>query len=326
MAAALGLLTGMGIGAAAGEIRQKRQQKQKHDDALFGFYSQHPDLVADNPDAQKFVTGYGGKDVAQAFIGMAQHTKAAIEHFKMAENTTAGGGGMGGAPTGGQGAPQLPTTSGAIQTQIAITRRAMEDPNLPEQWRKIGEKHLEELNQEYGRLRTDEIRQLAEQRKPGVAAAVKQADIDTELKNAPALTAAAAKRAGAVGAAGEAGRESVALSEATTAKKQKQEEALLTTKQQVMAKVGKPWTEKDSLAARSSALRQADMELTKPNRFLPGSSKPSPEAREAKAKDILLSEGLDPGTGKRLEDGDVVRLPNGKKLIWRDHPTAATGG
>src|SRR5258708_14078733 len=101
MAGALGLLLGADVGAAAGEIRQKRQEKQKHDDALFDFYSKNPALVADNPDAQKFVTGYGGKDTAQTFIGMAPHPKSASEKF--GQKVIGGGGAP--PPPGGRGPP-----------------------------------------------------------------------------------------------------------------------------------------------------------------------------------------------------------------------------
>ena len=148
MAAALGLLTGMGLGAAAGEVRQKRQQQQKHDDMLFDFYSKNPQLVADNPDAQKFVTKYGGKDTAQAFIGMAQHSKAAIDHFKMAENTTI-------APQYNPQGVKLPDTPEAIQSEMAVIRKSMADGSLPKEYHDIGKQHLDELDKQLGRIQTE---------------------------------------------------------------------------------------------------------------------------------------------------------------------------
>ena len=95
MAGALGLLTGMGFGAATNYAKEKNQQKHQHDSMLFDFYSQESHLVADSPDAQKFITRYAGPEASTAFIGMAQHAKAASEQFGQIT------GGGGGAPTAG---------------------------------------------------------------------------------------------------------------------------------------------------------------------------------------------------------------------------------
>ena len=193
MAGALGLLLGAGVGAAAGEIRQKRQQQQKHDDALFDFYSKNPTLVADSPDAQKFVTKYGGKDTAAAFIGMANHTKAAAEQFgKITGGEQQGGAASGGAPTAGPvpaagGQSSLPMDPNAIEEeQRKLTAfQATDDGRIFERNNPGAIKaHIDLLEKHAARLQHDQEFQANQKRETqshqDVEADKKQAEADRQ--------------------------------------------------------------------------------------------------------------------------------------------------
>lgn len=324
------MLLGAGLGIAGGYAGEKLQQKHQSEAAWHDFMSnainQHPE-IASTPEGQKQIAQIYGKEhapIVTGFLQTAAHLKQqATDQYKMAANTKI-------APAYNPQGAKLPDSPEAIQHEIQLIQGSIDNEALPKNLHEAGKAHIEALQKEYDRLQGAQLKtsdELArEGRAPGVEAAKTKARIGEETS--PEAIAGASKKSAATSAAATNARENIELSPDTTAKKAKQEETLATVRERVKASVGKPWTEKDSLAARKSALEQAKTELTKPNRFLPGSTAPQPTALEARSKDILLSEGLDPATGKRLEDGDIVRLPNGKKLIWRTHPvtTAATGG
>lgn len=78
----------------------------------------------------------------------------------------------------------------------------------------------------------------------------------------------------------------------------------------------KEWTTGNFLAARKSAMEQAKMELTKPGYISKG--EPSGPQILGRANDLLAEQGVNPQTGKKLKDGDRVRLSDGRTVTWRE--------
>jgi hypothetical protein len=180
MAGALGLLTGMGLGAAAGFTREQVQKRHQHDAALFDFYSKNPQLVADSPEAQGFIKKYAGKDASTAFITMANHVKQASQMF----GSQLGGGGA--QPTAG-GAPAAsgqPSTPDDIKAHIQKIEQFMASPDAqylsPEQ-RQIGLAHLADLRKQAG---TQEQQAFKEKEFQQTQTRLDQQHADTEADKA----------------------------------------------------------------------------------------------------------------------------------------------
>jgi pyruvate/2-oxoglutarate dehydrogenase complex dihydrolipoamide acyltransferase (E2) component len=130
-----------------------------------------------------------------------------------------------------------------------------------------------------------------------------------------------AARSAATAGAGESARLGVELSPGATKGKAAQAaavaEAVDTVKAAVAAKTGKPWTTKDAMAARTAALNQADKELERPSWIGVGTKKPDPAIRQARAKQILFDQGLDPNTGQRIVPGTRITKPDGTTIVYK---------
>lgn len=197
MAGALGLLTGLGLGAASGAVQERAQKRQQHDSMLFDFYSKNPTLVADSPEAQKFINRYAGGDTAQAFIGMAQHAKAASEQFGQ---ITGGGGAPSAAPA--TGGPQLPMDTSKIEDeQRKLTAfQATPDGQMFEQQHPGAIKaHIDLLDKHLARMQHDQEFQENQKRETANAANAetdkKQAEADRQEARAAAQASTAQARA-----------------------------------------------------------------------------------------------------------------------------------
>jgi hypothetical protein len=343
MAGALGLLLGAGVGAAAGEIRQKRQQQQKHDDALFDFYSKNPTLVADSPDAQKFVTKYGGKDTAAAFIGMANHTKAAAEQFgKITGGEQQGGAASGGAPTAGPvpaagGQPQPasgqrftapgdpPDDPKALRAHAdKIEQFLLNDPGaqyLTEDKRKFGMEHAKELRDYAKELEEQAQRAKYESPEAKATASTATEKAKKAVDTSPDVVKAEAGAASTIGAA-RSGAEAraklapdIVAGEVGEAGRKSAAEA--TAKATVAAKAGQPWTAKDALTARTAATNQAQKEVAKGGLWGKVSPASGADVRK-RAAEILKAEGLDEN-GQMVVGAHTITAtgPDGKKMVLR---------
>jgi hypothetical protein len=112
MAGMLGFLLGTAMNAAGGYAKAKAEKQQEHDNLLLSTYQQHPEL-ADTPDAQSFLKKKYGSDIA----GMFMNVSKASEQMQKE---------IGGAMSGGTGAPPNPSGQGA---PMAASARAA-DPGL----------------------------------------------------------------------------------------------------------------------------------------------------------------------------------------------------
>lgn len=332
MAGALGMILGAGVGAAAGEIRQKRQEQHRHDDALFDFYSKNPALVADSPEAQKFVTKYGGKDTAQAFIGMANHVKAASQQFGqnvMGGEAQGGVAQPGGAPTAGPapvagGQPQPMTTPQHFYDLADKAEQFLASPDaqyIGKEKYELGVKHIEELRAHGKQLEVEAERAKYESPEAKATASTATEKAKKAVDTSPDVVKAEAGAASTIGAA-RSGAEAraklapdIVAGEVSEAGKKSAAEA--TAKATVAAKVGKPWTPKDALAARTAATNQAQKELAKGGIWGKISS-PSGTEIAKKRTEILKAEGLDEN-GQMVVGAHQVTAtgPDGKKLILR---------
>jgi hypothetical protein len=332
MAGGLGMLLGLGVGAAAGALKGEAQKKQQHDAQLFDFYSKNPQLVADSPDAQKFITKYGGKDTAAAFIGMAQHTKAAAEQF--GQNVMGGGGS---APTAGGGAPvaggqpqppQMPDDVATLRDHADRGERYLASPDaqyLSKEKIELGTKHIAELRARADRLETQN-RIDARQAKYDSPEAKAAASTATEkakkaVDTSPDIVSKEAGAAATIGAA-RSGAEAraklapdIVAGEVSEAGKKSASEA--TAKATVAAKLGKPWTAKDALQARTAATNQAQKEVAKGGIWGKVSPASGAEVRK-RAAEILKAEGLDENGQMVVGAHSIMATgPDGKKMVLR---------
>lgn len=329
MAGALGLLTGVGLGAAAGFAKQQRQKKEQHDSAVFDFYSKNPQLVADSPEAQSFIKGYAGKDASTAFITMANHVKQASQMF--GQQLAGGGGGASGTagapPVAGQAAPSSPTDpTTQLRDNISKLESYLASPDsqyLNKEQLEAGKNQLEAWRQEYGRLQGASLKtadELArEKRAPGVEAEKTKARIGVETS--PETVRAKSGAEATIGAARSGAETRAKLAPDIVAGEVSEtgRKAEATAKARE-GKAADPEVEANRRATRFNAMVTSYSKLYPPPTGWTGSRKDAatPEGKKwlQGLSQYLADHGMGPN-GELLASEPTATGPNGAKMVFR---------
>jgi hypothetical protein len=328
MAAALGLISGLGLGALGGYAKEKVAQKHQSEAAWHDFMTnslnQHPE-IANTPEGQKQIAQIYGKEhgpLVQGFLQMAATAKQkAAQDY---QQNVIGGGAV---PTAG-GPPVAsgqPDTPDSLRSLAQRAEAHLADPQYENTYtksqREMGMAHIKDLLERADKLEAEAQRAKYESPEAKATAATatekakKAVDTSSDVvsKEAGAAATIGAARSGAearaklapdivAGEVSEAGKKSAAES---------------TAKATVAAKLGKPWTPKDALQARTAATNQAQKEVAKGG--LLGRISPASGADVRKrAAEILKAEGLDENGQMVVGAHNVTATgPDGKKMVYR---------
>jgi hypothetical protein len=132
MAAALGMILGMGARALGEHAQEKRQMEMAHDQMVFQMYQSHPQ-AAITKGGQEWLTKHGGKEVAEGFMQIGTLAHQAHQGFGQAFGGQPNSGPM----SQGQGQPQPGASPQDPATEMKQRIGAMEQYMASDQWSQL---------------------------------------------------------------------------------------------------------------------------------------------------------------------------------------------